>query len=84
MRLTIPNSVHDNIIEPFDKGKRKGIIPGLYPLTPPVNSRSLSRRREYDKTERKQKPKGDAPQRKHVVRNTSRVVLAAVDEGGDQ
>lgn len=73
LRLIAPKSVYKNVIEPFDRGDRDAIEAGLYPLTPPHNSRSLKRRREYEKTERK----NNKPSKRKVVAHTERVVLAA-------
>lgn len=72
LRFTTSKSIYDNIINPFDKGDREAIVPGLYPLTPPCGSQSLLRRREYEKTGRTRS--GD---KKRVVRHTDRVVMAA-------
>jgi hypothetical protein len=79
LRFTIPKSVNRNIIDPFDKGKRGQIVPGLYPLTPPCKSQSLTERRHYDRTGRKGPPRKG---RKRTIVHTERVVLAPQQEGG--
>jgi hypothetical protein len=73
LRFIAPKSVYKNVIEPFDRGDRDSVEGGLYPLTPPHSSRSLKRRREYEKTERKNGQTGD----RKVVAHTERVVLAS-------
>jgi hypothetical protein len=74
LRFNTPKAVYRNVIQPFDRGDRDEVKAGIYPLTPPKNSRSLKRRREYEKTERKN-PQPD--RKKTVVAHTDRVVLAA-------
>jgi hypothetical protein len=73
LRFITPKAIYRNIIEPFDRGDKEAIVSGIYPLTPATKSRSLRRRREYEKTERKRHHK----QRVHVVSHTERVVMAA-------
>jgi hypothetical protein len=73
LRFQTSQSIFRNIIEPFDRGDQEAITGGVYPLTPPTNSRSLKRRREYDKTARKNPREGG----KRVISHTDRVVMAA-------
>jgi hypothetical protein len=72
LRFLVPKSIQRNIIDPFDHGKRRGIVSGVYPLTPPLNSRSLRGRKQYPKTGRRIKKS-----KRQVIAHTERVVLAA-------
>lgn len=74
LRFTTSHSIYKNIIEPFDKGDREGIAPGHYPLTPPRNSKSLKRRREYEKTNRQNREQN---RDRKIITHTERVVMAA-------
>lgn len=74
LRFKTSNSIYNNIIDPFDKGTRENVLPGVYPLTPPTNSGSLKRRRQYVKTTRKN-PNHNA--KKVVASHTDRVSMAA-------
>jgi len=72
VRFLTSKTIYKNVIVPFDKGDREAVIGGVYPLTPPDHSKSLKRRRQYAKTDRKN------PQRKRkVISHTDRVVMAA-------
>jgi hypothetical protein len=73
LRFLCPKSIHANVIEPFDRGDREAIVPGQYPIIPPTKEKSLKRRRQYSKTNRKN------PQRekRHVAAHTDRISYAA-------
>lgn len=73
LRFNTPNAVYRNVIEPFDRGDREAVKAGIYPLTPPSNSKSLKRRREYEKNKGPKR----SPNKREVVAHTDRVVLAA-------
>jgi hypothetical protein len=75
LRFSIANSIQRNIIDPFDNGKRKEIIPGLYPLMAPRPSNSLRERRKVAK-KHSRKTSSSNP-KKVVLAHTDRVVLAA-------
>src|SRR5262249_55094808 len=73
LRFVTSHAIYKNIIEPFDRGDRDAIACGHYPLTPPKKSKSLTRRRQYEKTHRKNKKHTE----RRVVAHTDRVVMAA-------
>jgi hypothetical protein len=75
LRFSTSRAIYNNVINPFDRGDREQVSGGVYPLTPPRMSRSLKRRREYEKTSRKN-PSTPNPKRT-LVAHTDRVVLAA-------
>jgi hypothetical protein len=74
VRFKVSSSIYNNVIDPFDKGDREAIVAGMYPLTPPVASSSLTRRRAYTKTHNKRKI---VKKKKVVTAHTDRVVMAA-------
>lgn len=74
LRFATTRNIYRNVIDPFDRGDRENVTGGIYPLTPPTNSGSLKRRREYEKTG-KRKPAQN--RRKEVVAHTDRVVMAS-------
>lgn len=74
LRFATSQSIYNNVIDPFDRGDKDAIVAGLYPLTPPTTSKSLNRRREYEKTDRKNR---NPNPRKTVVAHTDRVVMAS-------
>lgn len=75
LRFSTSMAIYRNIIEPFDKGKRKNIISGIYPLTPPTDSRSLARRREYEADP--DRKKRSYTKKRVVLSHTERVVMAS-------
>lgn len=75
VRFQASKSVYNNVIKPFDKGDNDAIAPGYYPLTPPCDSNSLKRRRQYAKTSKTKSGRGSG--KKEVVAHTDRVVMAA-------
>lgn len=76
LRFKTSQTIYNNVIKPFDKGNREAVTGGVYPLTPPSNSASLKRRREYDKgSGSKKNPAGN--RKKKAIVHTERVVMAA-------
>jgi hypothetical protein len=73
VRFRVSDSIYNNVIDPFDKGNREAIVAGMYPLTPPQASQSLTRRRTYGKTDKQKTVK----KKKVVTAHTDRVVMAA-------
>ena len=57
VRFATGKSIYDNVISPFDKGERERVKPGIYHLTPPSPSRTLSAQREGQK-KYKESPSG--------------------------
>lgn len=75
VRFKCSNQIYQNVIEPFDRGDRDAIAPGIYHLTPPVPSQSLSRSRE--RAANRDHPAGKSDGSRSVVAHTERVVMAA-------
>jgi hypothetical protein len=74
LRFKTSRAVYNNVIDPFDKGDRDAVSPGVYPLTPPSDSHSLKRRRDYQKSGRK----GEGVNKsRRPVAHTERVVMAS-------
>lgn len=67
VRFRTSRSIYNNVIEPFDRGDREGILTGIYHLVPPSASKTL----DYDRQRLRGRsgPTG-------VVRDGSRSVLA--------
>jgi hypothetical protein len=79
LRFQTADSIYNNVIDPYDKGKREDIVAGVYPLTPPRPSRSLSAMRKRDrKVSRENTGKGP---KKPFVGHVDRVVMAAQAKG---
>lgn len=78
VRFQTSRQIYGNVIEPFDRGEREAIAPGIYHLTPPTNSRGLKARRKKNRTRTQTKRTGGTEQagRKSVA-HTERVVMAA-------
>jgi hypothetical protein len=73
LRFMTSQSIYRNVIEPFDRGDRDAVIGGVYPLTAPTPNRSLKRRRQYAKTDRK----NPHSRKKQIISHTERVSMAA-------
>jgi hypothetical protein len=74
LRFRTANAIYRNVIEPFDRGDRDAVEGGVYHLMPPRDSSSLKRRRQYEKSNRKNP--NPSPKRNPVA-HTERVVMAA-------
>lgn len=76
LRFQTSSAIYNNVINPFDKGDRKSIVGGVYPLTPPTKSRSLTYLRNKKEKSRNEYP-ADSGGRKQTIYHTDRVVMAA-------
>ena len=75
VRYFIPDATYRNVIDPFDKNDRKSVLPGMYPLTPPSGSHSLTN------TAKKNRKRGSARGSRGLIKNpkrqhSDRVILA--------
>jgi hypothetical protein len=75
VRFQTSRSIYNNVIEPFDKGNRDDVIPGIYHLTPPTPARRLGRDRNRTRGRRGQNLDGSRSSVAHA--HTERVVMAA-------
>lgn len=74
VRFQTSGAIYNNVIEPFDRGDRDGVRPGIYHLTPPTKSRQLGADRGG-----KKKPRGKSDGSRSAVAHahTERVVMAS-------
>lgn len=82
VRFNTSKSIYNNVIDPFDKGNRDRVRPGIYHLTPPSASRSLAACREREEQRRAtgdKNPPGKKTGSKlpRVQSHTERVVMAS-------
>lgn len=75
VRFRTSKQIYSNVIEPFDRGQREAVAPGIYHLMPPSPGKSLGcdRGRERNKSRRGKNATGD----RSMVAHTDRVVMAA-------
>lgn len=76
VRFECSKQIYANVIEPFDRGDREGIAPGIYHLTPPTRGHTLSHRRKVNK-KAPVKPAGERDGSRPAPIHTERVVMAA-------
>lgn len=79
VRFHVPKQVHSDVIEPFDRGDRQNVLPGLYHLMPPPASQSLQGRRDWNKINRermKAKGRGRNDGSRKLRAHYDRVVMA--------
>lgn len=74
VRYYIPNATYRNIIDPFDRNDRDGVLPGMYPLLAPTPGRTLKHMREYNSNHTKKQSKNVDPNRQQ--QHSERVILA--------
>lgn len=82
VRFQTSKSIYNNVIEPFDRGDRERVVPGIYHLTPPKPSRDLAscRAREERRREngdRSPSNKRDGSKAPRAQSHTERVVMAS-------
>lgn len=75
VRFATSRAIYTNVIEPFDRGDRGAIAPGIYHLTPPKPSRTL--RAERSKSQRRSRSGAVKTVERSVVSHTERVVMGA-------
>lgn len=75
VRFQTSRAIYNNVIEPFDKGDREGVRPGIYHLTPPNKARQLNNRRKRDRNRNGKKLDGSRSTVAHA--HTERVVMAS-------
>jgi hypothetical protein len=73
-RFVTSKAIYNNIIEPFDRGDREAIAPGIYHITPPCDSQSLRRREKKSKKKAPKRTRKGSKQQ--LVYHTERVVRA--------
>lgn len=74
VRFQTSRAIYSNVIEPFDKGDRDGVRPGIYHLIPPSKSRQLG----VDRADGRKRPRGKSDGSRAVVHaHTERVVMAS-------
>lgn len=82
VRFQTSKSVYRNVIEPFDRGDREHVIPGIYHLTPPTPSKDLAAGRAREEARRASGHKAtrsnkDGSKSPRVQSHTERVVMAS-------
>lgn len=74
VRYLIPQATYRNVINPFDRDDREGVLPGMYPLLAPTPGRSLKHIREKTRKRQTSQSKGVNPKRQR--QHSDRVILA--------
>ena len=73
VRFKTSNAIYSNVIEPFDRGDRDAVVPGIYHLMPPTEGSSIARSRGRDRKGSYGKGGGGSK----VVAHTERIVMAS-------
>jgi hypothetical protein len=82
VRFQTSRAIYNNVIEPFDRGEREEVRPGIYHLTPPTKSRQLSRERARTRKYPRTAGKNLDGSRSSVAHaHTERVVMASRASG---
>lgn len=74
VRFHTSSAIYNNVIEPFDRGDRDSVAPGIYHLMPPSNGSSIARGRGRA---RSKKRLGYGNGGATVVAHTERIVMAS-------
>lgn len=77
VRFRTSNSIYNNVIEPFDRGERESVAPGIYHLMPPSKGSSIARSRGRARS-KKRSGEGRAAS---PVAHTERIVMASQATG---
>lgn len=79
VRYSVADSIYNNVIDPFDRGDREAVLPGVYPLVPPKPSKRLSaiRRETAKRGKRSRTGSGNALPVVHHAQHSERVVMAS-------
>lgn len=80
VRFKTSRSIYENVIKPFDEGDRSNVMPGIYHLTPPTPSNTLTSRRAWEKGYERPRPlhgRHNDGSRSSVLAHTERVVMAS-------
>lgn len=77
VRFKTSKSIYDNVIAPFDKGNRSEVLPGIYHLTPPVPSKTLSGMRNRERSPHRGNHLANGSRSSVIQAHTERVVMAA-------
>lgn len=84
VRFRTSGQIYKNVVEPFDRGDRDAITPGIYHLAPPTPSTTLSyERKRYARRSHGHGPNHGAGGTRVIAHHTERVVMAA-QSGADQ
>lgn len=75
VRFQTSRAIYNNVIEPFDKGDRESVEPGIYHLTPPNPSKSLGKDRNRNRNRGGKNLDGSRSPIAHA--HTERVVMAS-------
>lgn len=75
VRYSTSKAIYNNVIAPFDEGKREDVLPGIYHLTPASPSELLGKNRDRKRARRGVTPDGSRSPR--IQSHTERVVMAA-------
>lgn len=75
VRFSTSKAIYNNVIAPFDEGKREDVLPGIYHLTPPSPAKSLGKDRNRERNRRGVTPDGSRSPR--IQAHTERVVMAS-------
>ncbi|WP_281712267.1 hypothetical protein [Dermacoccus nishinomiyaensis] len=78
VRFQTAKSIYNNVIEPFDRGERDDVIPGIYHLMPPTMSQTLpSKRAVAERKPVRERSKSDGSRAPRIQSHTERVVIAS-------
>lgn len=79
VRYETSKSIYDNVIAPFDEQDRERVKPGIYHLTPPRPSKTISGMKSVNdsRADKSRKGNGRGPKRSLVQTHTERVVMAS-------
>ena len=78
VRFQTSRSIYNNVIDPFDKGDRDSVRPGIYHLTPPTPSKQLGVDRERNRGRKNPAGvKADGSRSTIAHAHTERVVMAS-------
>lgn len=74
VRYLIPKATYRNVIDPFDRNERTGVLAGMYPLLAPNGETTLKARRLYNQKRKTGKSRGIL--KKVRRQHSERVILA--------
>lgn len=75
VRFQTSRAIYNNVIDPFDKGNREDVQPGIYHLTPPSPGKALGKDRNRKRDRRGKNLDGSRTPVAHA--HTERVVMAS-------
>lgn len=77
VRFKTSSAIYNNVIDPFDKGEKEAVRPGIYHLTPPEKSRQLGCDRAGGRRGGRKGKNLDGSRSSVTQAHTERVVMAS-------